>query len=119
MSQRYKSARSDSRATACIEAVLRTLREHGFSLEHEDGHGAFILAPVELSSSEEREYNEEWLRGARLDTQGDQGAATLALEARRAREASDRAEFERVANALCGNESNDSNQPQKKKDNGK
>ncbi len=92
----------DAKAAACVEAVLRTLREHGFSLEHEDHHGGFLIVPGELLSQAEREENEAWLRGAMLDTEGHRGAAKKAEEYHAQRDAEEKAEFERVASALCG-----------------
>lgn len=57
-------AKDDKKAAACIEAVIAALAEHGFTLAHEDGHGAFILETRDDAGSVV--INEAWIREAFL-----------------------------------------------------
>jgi hypothetical protein len=58
-------AAQDPKAKACIEAVLSTLEEHGFSLAHEDSQGGFIIETRDDPGNVTT--NEEWLRGALME----------------------------------------------------
>lgn len=46
---------------AFIEELVAVCRRHGYSIAHEDGHGAFVVEPYS-------ESNAEWLREALLAT---------------------------------------------------
>ena len=46
---------------AFIEDVIEVCRAHGFSISHEDGHGAFLIEPFNADLA-------EWLRCAYDDT---------------------------------------------------
>lgn len=50
-------AKDSPRARAFLEAIAALSREHGLSLSHEDGQGAFIVEPL-------AERNLEWLMDA-------------------------------------------------------
>ena len=45
---------------AFIEDVAQVCRKHGFSIAHEDGHGAFVIEPMD-------EGNLDWLRAAQIN----------------------------------------------------
>jgi hypothetical protein len=49
-------------ADAFIDEVIAVCRKHGFSLGHEDGHGAFLIQDIEGS-----EHNFAWLREAHFE----------------------------------------------------
>lgn len=49
-------------ADAFLEEVIAVCRKHGFSLGHEDGHGAFLIQDIEGS-----EHNFAWLREAHFE----------------------------------------------------
>jgi hypothetical protein len=58
-------AKDDPNAAACIEAIIAACAEHGFTLAHEDGQGAFILEPRDADPAVTVLY-ENWLREAFL-----------------------------------------------------
>jgi hypothetical protein len=58
-------AKDDTKARACIEAVIAVLAEHGFTLAHEDSHGAFILQVRD--NPRNVQVNEQWIRDSFLD----------------------------------------------------
>ena len=75
---------TNSKGAACIEALLKVLELHGFTLSHEDGHGAFRLLPRRESVAR----NEMWLRQARIEGDGpvnDSAVVDLAMKAQATR----------------------------------
>lgn len=53
-------------ADAFIEAVIALAKEHGFTIGHEDGHGAFELN--QRGDNSERDADmDEWLRQAHVE----------------------------------------------------
>lgn len=55
------TAKDNPRAAACVEAILKVLAEHNYTLGHEDSHGAFLLEPRDRVTVD---FNEDWLRSA-------------------------------------------------------
>lgn len=55
-------AKDDPRALAAVEEVISVLDKHGFTLSHEDAHGAFILERRRVPAH--AAYNDGWLRDA-------------------------------------------------------
>lgn len=50
----------DPKVDAFIEAVLELSRKHGYSIGHQDHHGAFIIEPFD-------DNNAKWLCNAHID----------------------------------------------------
>lgn len=48
------------RAEEFKRAVLALCRGYGFSVSHEDGHGAFIIVPLD-------DFHERWFGDARIE----------------------------------------------------
>lgn len=61
MSSKY--AKDNPRTRAFLDAIVALSREHGLSLSHEDGHGAFMVEPFD-------ERNADWLMAAFDETDG-------------------------------------------------
>ena len=49
----------DPKVDAYLEAIIEVGRQHGYSLGHEDEHGAFIV-------HRPNKHNEAWIRGAHI-----------------------------------------------------
>lgn len=49
--------RSPPEVEAFLDEIEAVCKKHGFSISHEDGHGAFVLEPFDS-------HNIEWLRNA-------------------------------------------------------
>ena len=66
---RSREVASPGKIEAFLDAYEKLCREHGFSLSHEDGHGAF-----EIEAFSQNDI--EWVRGAHigqtLDENGDE-----------------------------------------------
>ena len=68
--KRYRSGKSGSIENKEVDAFLREIvevcKEHGFSLSHEDTHGAFVVEKYE-------EGNIQWLMDAMIGDSVDTG----------------------------------------------
>ena len=64
--KRWNSKRKQDVENAKIDAfladILEVYKKHGLSIGHEDGHGAFLIQPLE-------KWNVDWLQAASDDTE--------------------------------------------------
>ena len=56
-------AKDNPKTKAFLDAIEYVCRQHGYSIAHEDGHGAFVVAPMS-------EQNIAWLHDANDETGG-------------------------------------------------
>lgn len=59
--ERAEEDRLSPKQVQFIEAIIKVCFEHGFTIGHEDYHGAFKIHPI---INEKNQYNFQWLRKA-------------------------------------------------------